>query len=308
MNFQQRKRERGRERKRTLKTMNGHCTGVGWSDGQLNFELLDVDGEKRLVAISVGSEFAVQLLGERRCIGFRAPDAESLVPCPEKMSEISGSQCPDCFEKQQILPCLRCNGDRCSNPARRVSCVQPHNHAVYLASFGPGVVKVGVARWHRRFERLAEQGARAAIIIARDDGQQVRRVESQFRFAKIVDRVQASEKLRAYTQAGTPEKLREELLTVFAMTKFRIIGQWLKEAEVVELPAIPLLDAAPRLLPPRAGFRIRGEVTAVCGQLLLIAADTGETVALEATSLVGYDVRALTSSEQGEGQMVLALA
>jgi hypothetical protein len=287
--------------------MNGHCTGVGWLDQQLNFEVLDDSGEKILTSVSVGSEFAIELPFERRCIGYRAPDSQSLVPCPEHVLNTSSSQCADCFEKQQILPCLRCDGERCNNPARRNHCVQPENHAVYLASFGPGVVKVGVARWERRFERLAEQGARAAIIIARDDGQQVRRVESQFRFAKIVDRVQAQEKLRAYTQAGEVAKLRKELLNVYAMTKVRIIGQWLKEPEVIDLPTIPLFEHPPRLSTPHAGLRLRGKVSAVCGQLLIIASDTGETVALEATSLIGYDVRALADYEQGAGQLVLEL-
>jgi hypothetical protein len=134
-------------------------------------------------------------------------------------------------------------------------------------------------------------------------------VESQFRFADVDDRLSPTDKLRAYTQAGSPEKLREELNEVFAATKIRVLGgQWLKTPEIVELPPLPVLAQTPRLLGPGAGFRLRGWVRDVCGQMLIIASDTGETVVLEATSLVGYQVRELEASEQGEGQMVLAFA
>ena len=53
--------------------MNGHCTGVGWRDGGLHFEMLEPDGEKVLTAVSVSSELAVEVAGGRCCIGFRAP-------------------------------------------------------------------------------------------------------------------------------------------------------------------------------------------------------------------------------------------
>src|ERR1035437_9835934 len=163
--------------------MDGHLTGVGWREKKLNFELRTPDDKKSLVAVSVGDEVAIEVTRERSCIGYRAPDSGSLTPCPHGEKSISASQCLDCLTDAHILPCLRCTGERCANPLRRGDCVQPENHAVYLAAFGPGIFKVGVARWERRFERLAEQGARLALIVARDDGQQVRRVESQFRFA-----------------------------------------------------------------------------------------------------------------------------
>lgn len=288
--------------------MHGHCTGVGWSEGSLSFELRDRD-EKSQRELRSGDELAIELVGSRQCIGYRPPEGGSLLACPGGADNLSSAQCPDCFEQARILPCLRCTGDRCNNPVRRKSCVVPENHAVYLASFGPGVVKVGVARWERRYERLAEQGARAAIVIARDDGQQVRRMESQYRsfIDGVEDRLSPTEKLTAYTLAGSPEKLRKELAEVFDLSKIRVLGQWLNTPEPVELPLLPVLPTAPRLLRPGAGFRLRGTVFALCGQAIIIDSDTGERVALEASSLAGYELRALHTSEQGEGQLTMAL-
>jgi hypothetical protein len=287
--------------------VDGHLTGVGWRQERLHFEMRDAPEGKALVAISAGDEVALEVVGKRSCIGFRAPDSESLTPCPKSVEGIGASQCPDCFDSSKMLPCLRCNGERCTNPARRGECVQPYNHAVYLAAFAPGVFKVGVARWSRRFERLAEQGARLALIVARDDGQQVRRMESQFAFASVPDRLAPTEKLRAYTMAAPLPALEEQLRELYMATRLRVIGQWLREPHVVELPEMPVLEATPQLLRPHPGLRIRGRVFAVCGQILIMDTDVGERVALEATQLIGHRLRSLEGEEQGTGQMAMGL-
>src|SRR5690606_17361353 len=121
------------------------------------------------------------------------------------------SQCPECFQRAVILPCLRCDGERCRNPARRPSCVRPKNHALYLCAFGPGAIKVGVARWSRRAHRVAEQGAREALIVARDDGQMIRRYERMVARSGIPDRLQPAERLRALAEPAEPDLLLGEL-------------------------------------------------------------------------------------------------
>jgi hypothetical protein len=289
--------------------LDGHLTGVGWRESALHFELRG-EGDKALVAVAAGDEVALEVVGKRSCIGYRAPGSGTLTPCPHD-AQGSASQCPSCLTEAAILPCHRCTGERCTNSARRSACVRPRNHAVYLAAFGPDTFKVGVARWDRRFERLAEQGARVALIIAREDGQQARRLESQFKFASIPDRLAPTDKLRALAQPATPQALEAALRTAFEQTKIRVIGQWLREPHVVELPAAPegVLSSVPRLLKAKDGdgLRLRGHVRAVCGQLLVIDTDMGERVAVEASSLIGYRLRALADEEGGVGQMAMSL-
>jgi hypothetical protein len=285
--------------------MEGLCTGVGIHDGEFHLEIRAQ--EKELYPLQVGKAFGLELTERRACIGFRSPGSTSLEPCPDDIKGISANQCDACLERAQMLPCLRCTGERCMNPARRSDCVQPKNHAVYLASFGPGVLKVGVARWLRRNERVREQGSRAGIIIARDDGQLVRRIESQIKKYGIRDRIAPTEKLRALTQVAQQEQLIDELREELAMIKTRVRGAWLDQVETVALEEAPLLQSTPRLVQPESGLRIKGQITDIIGQILLVSADTGETVALEAPSLVGYQLRELALDEIGEGQLALSI-
>jgi hypothetical protein len=317
--------------------MRGLCTGVGRHDGQLHLEIRSGDGDEQLYDLIAGREFTFETAGARRCIGFRRPDDNALVPCPNSITDLGRPQCDDCLTAAFILPCLLCAGERCGNPLRRGSCVRPANHITYLASFGPGIIKVGVARWERRLERLIEQGARTAIAIARDDGQQVRRLETHIKKhikvrqntrdgivnALIPDRLAPTSKLWAYTQASGQmtahdggesrqqqeiAALRAELMDVLvSAVKPRVRAQWLSPAEALDLPPLPFLSQEPRLLQVRPHDRMRATLVAVLGQTLLLDADTGEQLAMDAGSLVGYDLRPLDAHEHGEDQLSLGL-
>lgn len=284
--------------------MDGFCTGSGWRDENLFLELRGK--EKELLPIRVGQEVAFRVDGRRSCIGYRPPDDLSLVPCPDENSGISSSQCPACFERAHILPCLRCDGERCRNPERRSSCVQPENHAVYLAAFGPGLHKVGVARWGRRRERVLEQGARAALIIARDDGQMVRRLEKMVSKTGIPDRIPPGQKISALTERGEPGQLAEELLSALAGIRHRVRGQWLRTPELLEIPEFPALPHRPLELQPE-GLALRGQVRGVIGQHLIVSREADELVAVDATALHGYRLRPLSADEGSSGQAALLL-
>ena len=284
------------------------CAGLFRRDDILHLDLRDSDPQPVLA----GAEIAVELAGARECIGSRQP-GEDPVPCPQHATGASSNQCPECFERSLMLPCLRCDGERCANPARRADCVQPENHAVYLAAFAPGMYKVGVARWERRQQRLAEQGARAAIIIARDDGQLVRRVESQIKRLRgetgeplIPDRRNMHEKLHGLTQAGTQEQLAAELRDVWPLIRPRVLGTFLADPEPVTLPELERLALIPRVISAHADLRLRGTVSAVCGQTIIVDSDSGEQVAIDASGLVGYRIRALGADEVGVGQLALS--
>jgi hypothetical protein len=225
----------------------------------------------------------------------------------------------------------------CSNALRRDRCVVADNHVTYLASFGPGIVKIGVARWNRRVERLAEQGARAAIILARDDGQQVRRLETfvkrhikvrqltrdGLKDALIPDRLAPTTKLWAYTKravaqmdgesdeahhARETEMLLQELERIASHEiRPRFDAKWTGEKDMVDLPRFALPAREPRLMSLRPHDRVRGTITSICGETIILNSDTGETVAMDAGSLVGYPLRSLTDSEHGEGQLSMSL-
>jgi hypothetical protein len=287
-----------------MELIEGLCTGCGIREGRLFLEIRSE--EKKLWALEPGAELALATPEARRCIGYRPPGAPSLIPCPNEARGTSSAQCPECFGGQKILPCLRCSGERCHNPDRRGECVQPANHALYLASFGPGVLKVGVARWERRHERLAEQGALAGLILARDDGQQIRRLETQIKRAGVRDRIPPTEKLRLLAQGFSRAEIETELAEAALGLRHRMRGAWLQDPEPVETAERPMLARGPRLIVPRPGLALRGRLEALVGQMLIVAADSEELLALEAGALVGYELRALERAERTSGQIALA--
>ena len=186
--------------------IKGLITGNSYQDDVLH---LEVRGDKKKsIPLTIGDEINFAFDPERSCIGYRQAEGASgsLLSCPNKVSGISSSQCPDCLGSAKILPCLRCTGEVCRNQVKRPSCVQPDNHALYLAGFASGVIKVGVSRWPRRHQRLLEQGARTAIILARDDGQMIRRYETQITSFGFVDRLSSAEKLSYLSQNISVDK------------------------------------------------------------------------------------------------------
>jgi hypothetical protein len=283
--------------------MQGICTGSGWRKGALHLEIRGA--EKSLIPLTPGAEFSMAVFGKRSCIGYRPPDASSLIPCPDKNDDISASQCPSCFERAKILPCLRCDGERCRNPDRRDFCVQPDNHALYLASFGPGVLKVGVARWERRLERVQEQGARAAVVVAREDGQIVRRVENQIKRIGIPDRIAPGIKLDSLTKSGKRDQLESELLDALGKIRQRVRANWV-DPEPLPLAAVEKLDFRPQQLYPANEFSLRGKITTTIGQMIIVSSP--ELFAIEASSLVGYHLGAAQASDPFSGQMAIPLS
>lgn len=285
--------------------MEGLCTGSGWREDALYLELRG--GEKMLHPLRSGDPIEFVIDNERTCIGYRPPGGDSLLPCPDGALSGGSSQCATCFEKAVILPCLRCDGERCRNPERREICVQPRNHAVYLASFGPGLLKVGVARWNRREERVREQGALAAFVVAREDGQIARRVESSIAKLGIPDRLSPTAKLAALPLFQDHKQLEKEILEALEGIHYRVRASWTDHPERVELPK-PLVQTVPDLLRPERGLVVRGQVLDTIGQMIVLDPEVGQKQAIEASSLVGYNLRPPKSDEHGTGQMSLSFS
>lgn len=286
----------------------GLCLSSWWQPNALAVQL-EVNGEREEIAFAIGDEIAVAIDGPRLCVGYRPPQQPEQLPCPDKAPATSGAQCDGCIKRTAILACMRCTGERCSNPKRRQTCIQPKNHAVYLASYAPRTLKVGVAMWERRLERVVEQGARAALIIGQADGLAARRLEWQIGRFGIPDRLTPRARLSAWSKPFELEQLHSEIEQMLADLHRRLASPWwLPEPEKLDLPEFPRFYPNPEYLESAEGLRLRGQIEAVAGQMLIVRSDAGQLVALPGRSLPGYYVRPLGDSEQGEQQLTLAIA
>ena len=87
----------------------------------------------------------------------------------------------------------------------------------------------------------------------------------------------------------------------------RLHGSWYKQAHRIEVGDFPALVKRPRQLVHMSGLRLRGRIEGVYGNLMVVLSDSGDNVAFESASLVGYRLRQLAADEVGQGQMALAI-
>ncbi|MFJ4874370.1 DUF2797 domain-containing protein [Streptomyces sp. NPDC088745] len=147
--------------------------------------------------VSYGREIGFRVVGERRCVGVRGN------PCPLRAvvaGRATQAQCGECARL-----------DRSRSVAADTMADDPRPYAVYLAWFGPGMVKVGITREDRGSARLLEQGAVAFSLLGRGPLMAARRCEELLRAGLgVPDRISYAKK-RAVRAAlpGAAERAAE---------------------------------------------------------------------------------------------------
>lgn len=179
-------------------------------------------------------------------------------------------------------------------------------HAVYLASYGPGRLKVGITHFTRRHTRLAEQGARAGMVVARvANERQALALEDWFKRPTrrggvgIRDRYNTHEHLQALTLPDLPAsellKEAEEVLLLHARRRRDV--PWLAKPEVIALPTYPAgLARAPELIKPRDGLIVQGRVAFTQARTAVLDNGAG-LIALPLAGLAGYELMPLRGGE-----------
>ncbi|CAM5630520.1 hypothetical protein GCM10010329_22040 [Streptomyces spiroverticillatus] len=147
--------------------------------------------------VAYGREIGFRVVGERRCVGVRGN------PCPLRAvvaGRATQAQCGECARL-----------DRSRSVAADTMADDPRPYAVYLAWFGPGIVKVGITREDRGPARLLEQGAVAFSWLGRGPLMAARRCEELLRAGLgVPDRISYAKK-RAVRAAlpGAAERAEE---------------------------------------------------------------------------------------------------
>ncbi|MFJ2818287.1 MULTISPECIES: DUF2797 domain-containing protein [unclassified Streptomyces] len=155
------------------------CSGLQWSDVG---PVLVWDGGRRS-ALAPGKRvaFGVADGGGRTCTGARG------YPCPARVTvsgRSTGARCEECGRL-----------DRAHSVAADTLADDPRPYRVYLAWFGPGLVKVGITGAHRGSARLLEQGAVSFSRLGVGPLMAARRTEELLRAAlKVPDRIPYADK------------------------------------------------------------------------------------------------------------------
>ncbi|MFI8963162.1 DUF2797 domain-containing protein [Streptomyces sp. NPDC053493] len=168
--------------------------GISWRGGAPS---LRWEGG-RVSSLAYGRDIAFRAVGERRCGGARGN------PCPLRAvvpGRATGGRCAECARL-----------DRAHSVAADTVADDPRPYRVYLAWFGPGLLKVGITAEERGDARLLEQGAVAFSWLGRGPLMAARRTEEVLRHALAVpDRIPYARK-RAVRHALPPAAERERAL------------------------------------------------------------------------------------------------
>ncbi|MFE3428184.1 DUF2797 domain-containing protein, partial [Streptomyces californicus] len=151
------------------------CTGVRWP-GEAPELGWRRGGDRRVSVLAYGTGLGFRALGERHCVGARGNACPLAAVVPGRST---GGRCAECARL-----------DRAHSVAADTLADDPRTYRVYLAWFGPGLVKVGITGEERGAARLREQGAVAFTWLGRGPLMAARRTEEVLRAALgVPDRV-----------------------------------------------------------------------------------------------------------------------
>lgn len=186
--------------------------------------LVDVIGERPTVRMSIpiaGTTMTIRVREDAYCTGRYDLTTLASLPCPNK-NRVFGSHkiCTDCRAANGFNPAFYNVGpDQLSAQQAKYN---EEPHVVYLAYFAETTIKVGIANRRRHRDRLLEQGARVAHLLAEVENADAARAVEHAAITRLglLESVNGSRKREA---------LRVPLDVELAVHRLRLVGDRVRE-------------------------------------------------------------------------------
>ncbi|WP_369247686.1 DUF2797 domain-containing protein [Streptomyces sp. R41] len=266
------------------------CSGLRWSvDGPV---LVWGDGRGSSLAGGKRVVFGVVNGGVRTCVGARghACAVQAVVS-----GRSTGARCEECARL-----------DRAHSVAADTMADDPRPYHVYLAWFGPGMVKVGITAVERGSARLLEQGAVTFSWLGQGPLMAARRAEELLRAAlKVPDRIPYADKRVVRADLPGPGERVAEIAELHA--RVGRLDAWpeslrrapfepVDHTEVFGLAGLPpAVGVVSELV---AGGVVSGELCAAAGPDLHLLTGRG-VVVLDTRLMTGWDLAAAGDGDPG---------
>ncbi|MCX4511873.1 DUF2797 domain-containing protein [Streptomyces sp. NBC_01619] len=263
------------------------CRGMRWVQGAPVLRWAR-GAELRESRLGYGQEIGFRAVGERRCGGARG----NVCPVGAVVSGRStGGLCAECARL-----------DRVHSVAADTVADDPRTYRVYLAWFGPGMVKVGITAEERGTARLLEQGAVVFGWLGRGPLMAARRTEELLRAALgVPDRIPYARKRavravladRAVDRAAEVTELyaRAVALTGWPEALEPIAFEAVDHAGVFGLDRPAVLPAASRVVRELVdGGTVAGRLVAAAGPDLHLRTGDGRVTVVDTRLLSGWEL------------------
>ncbi|GCD98935.1 DUF2797 domain-containing protein [Embleya hyalina] len=248
------------------------ATGIHWHDGRAHLALTGPGDEQSRQPLPLGAPTGWRLTGPRTCVGIRRKTGRR-------------TPCPTLAPLPATAPRSQCEACALADPGRKLARDQamddPRPFSLYLAWFGPGLVKVGLTATERRAARLADQGAPMFTWLGHGPLIPVRGTERRCSATGTVrERIPHRAKTTAWWR---PRELDSPAELVAAHTRLTtLLPDTMTPApcDVQDLSRFyGLTDAPPPTRDQVTGLTenalLYGELTCVAGHDALITTDTG---------------------------------
>ncbi|MGW1256061.1 DUF2797 domain-containing protein [Streptomyces sp. NPDC002513] len=264
------------------------CTGLSWGDGgpTLRWEGGRRSGLERGRRVA----FGVVAGSVRTCVGARGNGCPVRAEVPGRST---GARCEECARL-----------DRAHSVAADTVADDPRPYRVYLAWFGPGMVKVGITAAERGPARLLEQGAVSFSWLGHGPLMAARRTEELLRAALgVPDRIPYADK-RAVRAALPPAGVRAAELAELHARAVELAG-WPESLErapfwAVDHGAVFGLEGLRRadgvVSELVAGGVVSGDLLAAAGPDLHLATGRG-VVVLDTRLITGWELAGAAGGE-----------
>lgn len=214
---------------------------------------------------------SLQPLATRHCTGTYDAVSKKYIPCPYRRQVNAPYQnCYSCFEGIGFNPAFYHVSQEQLSARQQAYNQEPH--CTYLAYFGPGVIKVGIARHARMQKRWLEQGARAAVVLQiTPDAYQARELEERISNTfRIPERITSTQKKKLlsipYNFSQAAATISQRVQNIIQVLKLKAVHQPVQDLQThyfSESQPSMLLDADQRKEP------IAGRVVGMAGDLLV---------------------------------------
>ncbi len=227
-------------------------------------------------------------LGQKFCTGWIDFEKHQAQVCPDKaLVDDKYENCLACRNKTGFNPAFY-HADTVSRQQQKIN-QQPH--FVYLAYFGPNVVKVGISQQQRGIRRLLEQGARLAMRLETFSSALIAR-EYEAKIAKLdgfLETVSLSRKLELIKQPLDLDlakaRLKSSLENIESALNLSFV-----EAQIIETDKYFYINSAPDLnkaVNMSHQPLLVGKIQALIGPLL-VTEYQGRAVIYNLKRFIGY--------------------
>ncbi|UUN27883.1 DUF2797 domain-containing protein [Streptomyces sp. FIT100] len=258
------------------------CAGLGWT--RTPPVLRWVSGRvRRDSPVAYGQEIAFRAVGQRSCTGARG---NVCAVGAVVAGRSTGGRCPECARL-----------DRAHSVAADTVADDPRPYRVYLAWFGPGMVKVGITAEERGAARLLEQGAVVFSWLGRGPLMAARRTEELLRAALgVPDRIPYARKRAVRAELPAAEGERAAEITALYAQATGLAG-WPEALERLGFEAVDHMGAFGLGGLPAAwgvvrelvdGGTVAGRLIAAAGPDLHLRAHDGRVVVVDTRLMSGW--------------------